>query len=62
VLDCAAGTGQLAVGPALRGFEVVACDAGAKMVERTRSLAERHGAELVALRCEWADLAPGASD
>lgn len=57
VLDCAAGTGQLAVGLALRGFEVVASDASAAMVERTRSLAARHGADLFAVRCAWADLA-----
>jgi SAM-dependent methyltransferase len=57
VLDCAAGTGQLAVGLALRGFDVVASDASAGMVERTRSLAARHGAGLVAERCAWADLA-----
>jgi 2-polyprenyl-3-methyl-5-hydroxy-6-metoxy-1,4-benzoquinol methylase len=36
VLDCAAGIGQLAVGLALRGFEVVASDASRAMVERAR--------------------------
>ena len=39
VLDCAAGTGQLAVGLALRGFDVTATDASGAMVERTRALA-----------------------
>lgn len=43
VLDCAAGIGQLAVGLALRGFEVVASDASRAMVERARELAARHG-------------------
>jgi SAM-dependent methyltransferase len=56
VLDCAAGTGQFAVGLALRGFEVVACDASEAMVERTRLLAGQHGADLVALRCQWEQL------
>jgi len=57
VLDCASGTGRLAVGLALRGFQVVACDASEGMVERTRSLAARHGAALVARQCAWQDLA-----
>jgi SAM-dependent methyltransferase len=57
VLDCAAGIGQLAVGLALRGFEVVACDASPAMVERTRVLAERHSVDLSAITCEWEDLA-----
>ena len=55
VLDCAAGTGQLAVGLALRGFEVTASDASAAMVDRTRDLAQRRE---VALRTEvrtWQD-------
>lgn len=55
VLDCAAGTGQLAVGLALRGFEVTASDASAAMVDRTRDLARRRE---VALRTEvrtWQD-------
>src|SRR3954471_7872923 len=43
VLDCAAGTGQLAVGLALRGFDVTATDASGGMVERTRALAGAHG-------------------
>src|SRR5215211_3060598 len=61
VLDCAAGTGQLAVGLALRGFDVTATDASAAMVERTRALAAARG---VALRTEvrawkeWAGAAP----
>jgi 2-polyprenyl-3-methyl-5-hydroxy-6-metoxy-1,4-benzoquinol methylase len=56
VLDCAAGTGPLAVGLALRGFDVVAADASACMVERTRALAARHGATLDARQCRWEDL------
>jgi len=38
VLDCACGTGQLAVGLALRGFAASASDASAAMVERTTEL------------------------
>ena len=37
VLDCACGTGTLAAGIALRGFEVRASDASPEMVARTRA-------------------------
>ena len=53
VLDCACGPGHLAVGLALRGFAVVATDASAAMIERTRALAGQHGAGLTARRCAW---------
>ena len=53
VLDCAAGTGQLAVGLALRGHEVVASDASRAMVERTRVLAGVHGVDVPAVVCAW---------
>jgi len=56
VLDCAAGTGPVAVGLALRGFDVVATDASAGMVERTRALAEREGVALDARECRWEEL------
>src|SRR3954469_19717189 len=56
VLDCAAGTGQLAVGLARRGFEVVASDASPAMIERTRALARAHDATLHAHVCAWEDL------
>jgi SAM-dependent methyltransferase len=56
VLDCAAGTGRLAVGLALEGFDVVATDASAGMVERTRALAARHGVDVPARECVWDDL------
>jgi 2-polyprenyl-3-methyl-5-hydroxy-6-metoxy-1,4-benzoquinol methylase len=56
VLDCAAGTGQLAVGLALRGFDVVATDASAGMIDCTRRLARERGAELEARACAWEDL------
>ena len=39
VLDCAAGTGELAVGLALRGFDVTASDASPAMIARARALA-----------------------
>jgi SAM-dependent methyltransferase len=53
VLDCAAGTGTLAVGLALRGHDVVATDASGAMVRRTDELAARHRAELVTRACAW---------
>jgi SAM-dependent methyltransferase len=56
VLDCAAGTGPLAVGLALRGFDVVASDASPAMVARIRELAARHGAAVTASACAWDDL------
>ena len=57
VLDCAAGTGQLAVGLALRGFAVTATDASPAMVARTRALAARHGVAVAADACAWEELA-----
>lgn len=59
VLDCAAGTGLLAVGLAERGFAVTATDASPAMVGRTRSLAAEHAVELRTAVCAWADLARG---
>jgi SAM-dependent methyltransferase len=56
VLDCAAGTGQLAVGLALRGFDVTASDASAAMVGRTRALAAARGAALRTATCTWEQL------
>jgi SAM-dependent methyltransferase len=57
VLDCAAGTGQVAVGLALRGFAVTATDASGEMIERTRALAVRRRVALEAATCAWAALA-----
>jgi SAM-dependent methyltransferase len=56
VLDCAAGTGQLAVGLAQRGYTVTATDASARMIERVRGLAARHGVALRAETCAWEEL------
>jgi SAM-dependent methyltransferase len=56
VLDCACGTGTLAVGLALRGHDVVATDASAGMVACTRRLADEHGARLPASVCAWEQL------
>jgi SAM-dependent methyltransferase len=56
VLDCAAGTGPLAVGLAQLGFDVTATDASRGMVERTRALAARHGVDLAVRECRWEDL------
>jgi SAM-dependent methyltransferase len=57
VLDCAAGIGQLAVGLALRGFDVVATDASPAMVARTRALAAERQVALPAAVCRWEELA-----
>jgi SAM-dependent methyltransferase len=62
VLDCAAGTGTLAVGLALRGFEVTASDASEGMVARTRALAGAHGVPLEASVRVWEDLDGGPFD
>lgn len=56
VLDCACGTGTLAVGLALRGHAVVATDASAAMVARTQRLAAEHGARVDASVCRWEEL------
>jgi len=56
VLDCAAGTGPLAVGLAQLGFAVVATDASAGMVARTRALASDCGVDVDARQCRWEDL------
>ena len=53
VLDCACGTGTLAVGLALRGHDVVATDASAAMVARTQRLAAANGAAVDASVCAW---------
>jgi SAM-dependent methyltransferase len=57
VLDCAAGTGQLAVGLALHGFDVTAADISESMLARTRALAAARGAELQTEACSWDGLA-----
>jgi SAM-dependent methyltransferase len=56
VLDCACGTGQLAVGLALRGFDVTATDASPAMVAATRALAGRRGARVRAEQRTWEEL------
>jgi SAM-dependent methyltransferase len=53
VLDCACGTGQLAVGLALRGFDVTASDASAAMVDATRRLAAHRHVALRTEQREW---------
>jgi SAM-dependent methyltransferase len=61
VLDCACGTGQLAVGLAQRGFDVTASDASPGMVARTRALAAANDVEMRTIACRWRDL-PAAAD
>jgi SAM-dependent methyltransferase len=56
ILDCATGTGQLAVGLALAGFDVVATDASPAMIDRTTRLAAEHGATVRARTCAWDEL------
>jgi SAM-dependent methyltransferase len=56
VLDCACGTGLLAVGLAQRGFEVTATDASARMIERTRALAAETRVDIAVRECLWQDL------
>jgi SAM-dependent methyltransferase len=56
VLDCACGTGTLAAGLALRGFDVRASDASREMVARTRAL----GIDAEVRR--WEELDDGAFD
>jgi SAM-dependent methyltransferase len=56
VLDCSCGTGQLAVGFAKLGFDVVGTDASAGMVRRTRELADEHAVPLRAMAAAWDDL------
>lgn len=56
VLDCACGTGQLAVGLALAGYEVVATDASGPMVRRTRELAVEHHVAMRAVTATWEQL------
>src|SRR5689334_12205682 len=56
ILDCAAGTGELAVGLRAKGFDVVASDASAAMIERTRTLAKERGVELPTIACSWEQL------
>ena len=53
VLDCAAGTGRLAVGLALRGYRVVAVDISPSMVERTATLARDREVHLDARVSSW---------
>ena len=60
VLDCACGTGTLAVGLALRGFDVSASDASAEMVARTRALAG--STARIEVRRPWEDLDGGPYD
>lgn len=56
VLDCACGTGQLAVGLAGLGLDVVATDASEGMVRRTRELAEAEGVSLRTVAARWDEL------
>src|SRR6476646_5589914 len=56
VLDCSCGTGQLAVGLAGRGIQVVATDASAAMVRRTEGMPEAYGAAVRTVRADWREV------
>jgi 2-polyprenyl-3-methyl-5-hydroxy-6-metoxy-1,4-benzoquinol methylase len=56
VLDCAGGTGELAVGLGLKGFDVSATDASEQMIARTRHLAAARGLALYTAVCSWEQL------
>jgi SAM-dependent methyltransferase len=56
VLDCACGTGPLAVGLALLGHTVTATDASPAMVARAAALARRHGVRLTTAVRRWEEL------
>lgn len=56
VLDCACGTGLLALALARHGYEVVGTDASPEMVEQAANRAEREGLSLTLLACRWQDL------
>jgi SAM-dependent methyltransferase len=62
VLDCAAGTGALAVGLALAGFDVTASDVSPQMIRRTAALAQARGVDMRAEVRAWADLRGGPYD
>ena len=62
VLDCACGTGTLAVGLALLGFDVDASDASPEMVIRTRALAVLRGVDVWAEARRWEELRGGPYD
>jgi SAM-dependent methyltransferase len=56
VLDCACGTGQLAVGLASLDLDVVAADASDGMVRRTQEAALEQGVSLGTLHASWDEL------
>lgn len=56
VLDSSCGTGQLAVGLAGLGLQVVASDASAAMVRRTSELTQENGVPVRTLRAAWHEL------
>jgi SAM-dependent methyltransferase len=62
ILECACGIGQLAVGLALQGFDVVASDASPAMVHRTAQRAADHGIDMPAMTCAWEEITPGGFD
>lgn len=65
VLDAACGTGFHTVSLAKAGFEVVASDASAAMVEQTRRACKAHDVDIEVLQADWRTLrerVPGKFD
>ena len=62
VLDCSCGTGQLAIGLAGRGMQVVATDASNAMVRRTAELAGESKAFVRTMRADWQELPDRLAD
>lgn len=56
VLDCACGTGLVALALARQGYPVVGSDASAAMVEQAGQRAKREGLSLPLAVCAWEDL------
>ena len=56
VLDCSCGTGQLTVGLAGLGLQVVATDASEAMVRRTAELSKEFRAAVSTVRADWQEL------
>lgn len=56
ILDCACGTGVPAIGLALRGYDVTACDLSPQMVRKARENAADYGATLAFGEIDMTDL------
>lgn len=57
ILDASAGSGFHSVQLSRKGFDVVACDGSAAMVERARRNFREHGVKVPLHHCDWRALA-----